>query len=101
LREVVVVAFITVRSNERHAFGAFLYTSWPSGILAPPLGKNRKNRFKMSQSLNSRPDWHGIQWVRGVHDDDERKPNAKCSQPTARRQWAGNSSSIGKTKIHS
>src|SRR4029077_9065760 len=28
----------------------------------------------------------------GDYDDDKRKPNAKCGQPTARGKWAGNSS---------
>jgi len=34
-----------------------------------------------------------------VHDDDERKPNAKCSRPTAGGNWAGNRSGHDRSNV--
>src|SRR5882762_6061739 len=34
-----------------------------------------------------------------VHDDDERKPNAKCGRPTARGNWAGNRSGHDRSNV--
>src|SRR6202042_1625174 len=36
--------------------------------------------------------WHGIHWYE-VHDEHERKPNAKFRRSTARGKWTGNGSS--------
>src|ERR1700704_5633041 len=87
------LAFITVHSNERHAFGAQCVSVRlvAERDSCASTGKNRKNRLRCPVSLfPSRLAGHPT--GTRVHDDDERKPNAKCSQPTARRKWAGNSS---------
>src|SRR5713101_3229553 len=53
--------------------------------------KNRRNRLKCPLPLF--PSQTGTASIGyEVHYDDERKPNAKCGQPTARGKWAGNSS---------
>src|ERR1035438_4431328 len=36
--------------------------------------------------------WHGIHWYE-VHDEHERKPNAKFGRSTPSGKWAGNGSS--------
>src|ERR1700733_9941390 len=36
--------------------------------------------------------WHGIHWYE-VHDEHERRPNAKFGRSTARGKWTGNRSS--------
>lgn len=54
-------------------------------------GTNRKNRLKCPGPLfSSHTGTASIEYE--VQHDDERNPNAKCGQPTARGKWAGNSS---------
>jgi len=53
--------------------------------------QEQEESLKMSTLSLPVANWCGIHWRRG-HDDDERKPHAKCGQPSARSKWAGNCS---------
>src|SRR6266478_4176524 len=64
-------------------------TQWGGETRA--TSKNGRNRLKCPLPLF--PSQTGTASIGyEVHYDDERKPNAKCGQPTARGKWAGNRS---------
>src|SRR6266849_5259835 len=64
-------------------------TQWGGETRA--TSKNGRNRLKCPLPLF--PSQTGTASIGyEVHYDDERKPNAKCGQPTARGKWVGNSS---------
>jgi hypothetical protein len=64
----------------------------PYVTLAHPQARSRKNRLRCPISLSRRKLGRHL-FGTEVDDDDERKPNAKCGQPTARGKRTGNSSS--------